>query len=179
MIIDIILIILLIFSIIKGLRRGLVVAVFSIVAFIVGLAAAIKLSVVVAAYLKNSVNVSAQLLPVISFALVFLIVVILIRIGAKLIEKAVEAVMLGWANRIAGAVLYAGLYTFIFSVLLFFATQIKFINDSTINESKTYSYIKPLGPLVIENTGKIIPWFKNMFIELEDFFGRFSTQHPE
>ena len=179
MLIDIILVVLLIMGIIKGLRRGLIVAIFSMVTFIVGLAAALKLSVVVAERLKDSVNVSAQWLPVISFALVFLLVVILIRLGAKLIEKAVKAVMLGWANKIGGAVLYAGLYILIFSVLLFFAAQLKFINENTLHQSKTYSYIKPLGPLVIDNTGKLIPWFKNMFIELEDFFGRFSTQHPE
>ena len=51
MIIDIIVVIILILAAIKGFRQGLIVALFSVIAFIVGLAAAIKLSVVVAGLL--------------------------------------------------------------------------------------------------------------------------------
>jgi uncharacterized protein YqeY len=75
MIIDILVLIFLVMAVIKGLRRGLIVAVFSIFAFIAGIAAAMKLSVVVAGYLKDSVNISAKWLPFISFAVVFIGVV--------------------------------------------------------------------------------------------------------
>ena len=64
MIIDIVLLILTIGAIVKGLQRGLVVAVFSLIAWIVGLAAAMKLSAVVADRLKDSVNLSARWLPI-------------------------------------------------------------------------------------------------------------------
>ena len=67
---------LLILAIIKGYQKGLIIAIFSIIAFIVGLAAALKLSTVVAAYLKDSISISAKWLPFIAFALVFFIVVI-------------------------------------------------------------------------------------------------------
>src|SRR5688500_10619371 len=100
MIIDILVLIMLVFAVIKGLRRGLIIAVFSILAFIVGIAAAMKLSVVVAGYLKDSVNVSAKWLPVLAFILVFVAAVLLIRLVAKLLEKSVEMVMMGWANKI-------------------------------------------------------------------------------
>ena len=87
MIIDIIVAVILILAIIKGYRQGLIVAFFSLIAFIVGLAAALKLSVVVAGYIGKAVNVSDKWLPIISFAVVFLIVVLLVRIGAKFIQK--------------------------------------------------------------------------------------------
>ena len=58
MIIDIIVAVILILAIIKGYRQGLIVAFFSLIAFIVGLAAALKLSVVVAGYIGKAVNVS-------------------------------------------------------------------------------------------------------------------------
>jgi membrane protein required for colicin V production len=89
MIIDIIVAIILILALIKGLRQGLIVALFSVIAFIIGLAAAMKLSVVVAGYIGKAVNVSDKWLPIISFAVVFLIVVILVRLGAKFIQKSV------------------------------------------------------------------------------------------
>ena len=178
MIIDIIVAIILILAAIKGFRQGLIVALFSVVAFIVGLAAAMKLSVVVADYIGKAVNVSDKWLPIISFAVVFLIVVILVRLGAKFIQKSVEMAMLGWVNRIGGILLYAALYILIFSVLLFYAEQLSFIKPETIKESVTYEYIQPWGPKLMDGLGKIIPVFKGMFEDLEDFFDGVSKQVP-
>ena len=178
MIIDIIVAIILILAVIKGFRQGLIVALFSVIAFIVGLAAAIKLSVVVAGYIGQAVNVSDKWLPIISFAVVFLIVVILVRLGAKFIQKTVELAMLGWVNRLGGILLYAVLYVLIFSILLFYAEQLSLIKPETIKESVTYEYIQPWGPKLMDGLGKIIPVFKGMFEDLEDFFDGVSKQVP-
>ena len=178
MILDIIVAVILILAIIKGYRQGLIVALFSFIAFIIGLAAALKLSVVVAGYIGKAVNVSDKWLPIISFAVVFLIVVLLVRLGAKFIQKTVELAMLGWVNRVGGILLYAGLYILIFSVLLFYADQMNFIKPETKTGSVTYSYIQPWGPKLMEGLGKIIPIFKGMFEDLEDFFDSVSKQVP-
>lgn len=176
MIIDVIFCILLVIAIIKGFQKGFLLAVFSLVAFIIGLAAAIKLSTVVAGYIGQEVKVSDKWLPVISFIVVFIIVMILVRLGATLIEKAFEVARLGWLNRLAGILLFVILYTLIYSVLLFYADQIQLLKRETINSSATYNYIKPLGPKVIEAFGVIIPIFKNMFTELEIFFDHISEK---
>lgn len=178
MIIDIIVAIILILAAIKGFRQGLIVALFSVIAFIVGLAAAIKLSVVVAGYLGKNVNVSEKWLPIISFAVVFLIVVILVRLGAKFIQRTVELAMLGWINRIGGILLYAALYILIFSIVLFYAEQLSLVKPETIKASVTYEYIQPWGPKLMDGLGKIIPVFKGMFEDLEDFFDSVSKQVP-
>lgn len=179
MIIDIILFIILVLAVIKGYHRGFIVAVFSIVAFIIGLAAAIKLSAVVAGYVGNAVNVSGKWLPILSFAIVFLAVVLLVRLGANLIQKGAQMAMLGLINRLAGILLYAVLYIFIFSIILFYADQVKLVKPETKQSSIAYPYIKPLGPKVIDGFGKIIPIFKNMFTDLQDFFGGVSERIPE
>ena len=178
MIFDIIVAVILILAIIKGWQRGLIVALFSVIALIVGLAAAIKLSVVVAGYIGNAVKVSDKWLPVISFAVVFLIVVLLVRLGAKFIQKTVELAMLGWLNRLGGILLYAGLYILIFSILVFYADQLGFIKPETKSQSVTYAYIEPLGPKLMDWIGKIIPLFKDMFSDLQDFFDSVSKQVP-
>jgi membrane protein required for colicin V production len=178
MIIDIIIIMALIFAAIKGYQRGLIVAIFSVLGLIVGLAAAIKLSTVVAGYIGKSVKVSDQWLPIISFAVVFLIVVLLVRWGAILIQKSVQFAMLGWINRLGGILLYIAVYILIFSVIIFYANQMELIKPETKNASVSYSYIQPWGPKVIDGFGKIIPVFKGMFNELQDFFGNVSSQVP-
>ena len=176
MILDLVFAVLIILAAIKGYQRGLIVGIFSFIALIIGLAAAIKLSAVVADYLGKAVKISDQWLPVISFAIVFLIVVLLVRLGANAIQKAAETIMLGWVNRIGGMVLYIALYITIFSVILFYAEQIKIIQPATKDRSVTYSYIQPLGPKAINGIGSAVPAFRNMFADLENFFGGISKK---
>jgi membrane protein required for colicin V production len=178
LIIDIIFAVWMVMAIFKGFQKGLIVAVLSIVAFIIGIAAALKLSAVAAGWLGETTNINAKWLPLASFILVFLIVVLAINRGAKLIEKAVELAMLGWVNKAAGILLYMALYTLIFSVLLFFAEQLNIFTDQTIAESVTYVYISPLGPKVIEMIAVVIPVFKNVFAELQAFFENLSSRLP-
>ncbi|MBN8878539.1 MAG: CvpA family protein [Sphingobacteriales bacterium] len=170
MLLDVIFAILLVFAVIKGFQRGLIVGVFSFVAVIVGLAAAIKLSAVVAGYLGETVNVSKQWLPFLSFLLVFIVVVLLIRLGANLLQASVEAVMLGWANRLGGILFYVAIYTIVYSIILFYAIQLKLLQPETAENSTVYSVIATWGPGIMDAIGAVIPFFKNMFIELENFF---------
>jgi membrane protein required for colicin V production len=170
MILDLIYVVIVILAIFHGYRRGLIVGLFSLVAVIIGLAAAMKLSIVAGGYISRVINISKEWLPIISFAVVFLLVVLLIRWGAGAIQKMVEMVMLGWANKIGGILFYVAIYTIVFSVLLFYAEQMKLLQPETINKSVIYSFVQPLGPKVINGLGSIIPVFKNMFGELEQFF---------
>ncbi len=170
MLLDLIYAVILVLAILHGFRRGLVLGLFSLVAVIIGLAAAMKLSLVAGEYIGKVINISEEWLPVISFAVVFLVIVLLIRLGARAIEKTVEMVMLGWVNKIGGIIFYAAIYTIIFSVLLFYAEQMKLLQPETINKSVTWSFVQPWGPKVINGIGSIIPIFKDMFGELEKFF---------
>ncbi len=170
MLLDIIFAVIIVLAILKGYQKGLVVGLFSLVTVIVGLAAAMKLSTVVAGYIGKAVKVSDQWLPIISFAVVFFIILLLIRLGARAIEKTVELVMLGWVNKVAGVIFFAAIYTTVFSVLLFYTEQMKIIQPETIKTSVTYSFVQPWGPKAIDGFGTVIPIFKDMFEQLEQFF---------
>ncbi|MBS1732999.1 MAG: CvpA family protein [Bacteroidetes bacterium] len=176
MLIDAIFALLLVLACIKGYRKGLIVALFSVIAFIAGLAAALKLSAVVADRLSTSITASGKWLPVISFISVFLIVVLLVNLAGNMIQKSVEAIMLGWVNRLGGIIIYLLIYSIIFSVFLFYAEQLHFIKAETIDESKSYALMQPLGPAVIDNLGRILPFFRDMFTQLEDFFEKVSDK---
>jgi membrane protein required for colicin V production len=176
MLIDIIFTVLLLIALVKGYQKGLIIAVFSIIAFITGLAAALKLSVVVADYLKDSVSISAKWLPFSAFVIVFFLVVILVRLGGKLIEKTFQAVMLGWLNQIGGILLYAAIYLIILSIFIFYAEKLQLIQPAAIESSLTYNFIQPWGPEVMDNFGKLIPPFKDMFKELSVFFNSISNK---
>lgn len=175
MIIDVAVAAILLMAIIKGYQRGLIVALFSVLAFIAGIAAALKLSSTVAVWLGESTNLGARWLPFVSFCIVFLGVVILVRLGASFIEKAVQLVLLGWLNKTLGILLYLFLYTVILSAFLFYAQKLHVFSDAVVNESVTFNYIAPWAPGVIDGLGSLLPLFKNMFDELGTFFSNMQS----
>jgi membrane protein required for colicin V production len=170
MLLDIIFLVILVLAVIKGYQRGLILGVFSLVAIIIGLAAALKLSAAVAGYIGQAINVSDRWLPVISFVVVFFLVLLSIRWGARLLQKTVEVTTLGWVNRLGGIMLYAAVFIIVYSILLFYAGQLNLLKPDTIRHSATYSFVKPWGPKVINGLAGLIPFFKDMFTQLESFF---------
>jgi membrane protein required for colicin V production len=171
MVIDLVFFLTMILALFKGLRKGFILGIFSLLAFIIGLAAALKLSAVVADYLQKNVITDSRWLPVLSFILVFIVVILLVGLGARLIKKAIDFAMMGWLDRLGGMVLYIIIYTIIFSVILFFAEKLHMLQPQVIASSFVYRYVVPWGPKVINNLGNIIPFFKGMFLQLESFFG--------
>lgn len=177
MIIDVIFLLLLVFAIFKGVSRGFVVAIFSFLAIIIGVAAAMKLSYFVANWLQHSFNTGKQWLPFLSFIIVLICVIILVRLVANIIQRAINIAMLGWLNKLGGIILFVLLYISVYSVFLFYLSGMNIIKPETIAASHTYSFIEPFGQKVVNVIGDIIPVFKNLFQQLSDFFGRFAADH--
>lgn len=173
MIIDAISFLLLLMAIFKGWRKGFVVALFSFLAFVVGLIAALKLSAATAKWLEGTVNVSAKWLPVLAFLLVFIVVIVVVNLLAKILEQTVEWAMLGWLNKAAGILLYMMFYVFTWSIILFYLGKTNLLSAKTIGQSHSYPIIAPWGPRIVETVADWIPAFRNMFEELSRFFGLF------
>ena len=176
MAIDTLFFILMALAVFKGYSKGFIIALFSVAGFILGLAAAIKLSAWVATALSGTFNANSKWLPVISFLLVFIGVMLLINLGARLIQGGMEMAMLGWLNRLAGAALYVLLYGIIFSVFLFYAVQLNVFSKDAISASVIYPYLQPLAPQIIDGLGAVLPWFKDMFATLQQFFENIPGQ---
>ncbi|MEN9684852.1 MAG: hypothetical protein RLZZ28_638 [Bacteroidota bacterium] len=170
MVIDIIFLLLMSFALIKGYRNGFVVAIFSFLGIIIGLAAAMKLSAIVAGWLKESTHIAAGWLPFLSFLLVMVGVIVLVRLGALFLQSAMELVLLGWLNKLSGILLYAAVFTTMYSVTIFYIEKMHWLKPETMQASYCYAFIRPWGPKAINLFGAIIPWFKGMFEELSQFF---------
>ena len=176
MLIDIIVLVLCGIALFKGLRKGFVLAVFSLLSFVIGLAAALKLSALVAVYLGRNINVAEKWLPFLAFILVFIVVILLVRLGARVIEKFLQLAMLGWLNKLCGVALYVILYLIILSIVLFYAEQLNLIRKQTVTASISYPVLSPLGPKVINWLAAVVPVFENMFLQLQQFFGQLPAQ---
>lgn len=167
---DVVFLIILIISLIKGAMQGIVLALFSFIGWLAGLAAALKLSSVVAVYLQEHSSISGRWLPILSFILVFIVVILLVRLAAKALEGVLKMALLGWVNRLGGALLYAMIQTVIFCVVLYYIDRMGLLSNDTKSNSFFYNIAASMAPVVIDIIGGIIPAIKNIFLELENFF---------
>jgi membrane protein required for colicin V production len=175
MILDLITLGILILAVFKGISKGLLVAVFSLLAFVVGIAAALKLSAVTANWLEGSVNVSARWLPLIAFLLVFIIVVIIVNKTGQLLEKTVEWAFLGWLNKSGGILFFSLLYLLFWSVILFYLGKMNIITEKQMEQSVTYPVIAPWGPQSMKWIAQAVPVLKDVFEDIQRFFERLSN----
>lgn len=168
--IDIVFCILLFWGTYQGYRKGLIKALFSVLGFFVALAAATKLSSVVAAYLSSHFKEQYVWMPLLSFVLVFAIVILLFLFIGKLLQKTGEVVMLGWLNRLGGILIYIFIYTTAMSVVLFYLTKMNVLSESILRSSFAYPLLQPFGPLVVEKLSYVLPFLKGCFEQLSFYF---------
>ena len=116
---DIILILPLVWGAYRGFRNGFIIELCTLAALILGIWGAIHFSDWVAEYLVQQVDIERKYLPMVSFALTFLGIVIAINLLAKLLTTLLKAVALNGINRLAGLVFGVVKWSFLLSVLLF------------------------------------------------------------
>lgn len=158
------------FFLFRGYKRGLILALFSVVALVVGIAAAMKLSGTLVELLAQNHPKLAFWIPLLAHLIVFLAVAWLIHLMARLLQKSFEMLAMGWINRLLGVILYGILFCLAFSVILWVITQMALLPADVISHSRTYSVLNPLAPKVFGAIGKVFPFVKNEFNNLSQLF---------
>lgn len=115
---DIIIIIPVLWSIYKGFTKGFVIEVASVGALLLGIYGSIKFSGFASSFISDNTDLSESYVPIVSFAVTFLVIVIGVKLLANLIDKLVKAVALGFFNRIGGAAFGVVKSVLILSVVL-------------------------------------------------------------
>lgn len=179
MILDVIGIILIVLFFIRGYMKGFILAAFSVLAILLGIICALKLSSAFAAWMLARGYVSSGWVQVVSYVLLFIVVVIIVRLIGKLLEKALEALMLGILNRLTGGLLFAFLGAVLWSSLLWIGSHMHIITPELIASSHTYAWLSRLAPWVFEQAGQLLPFAKNTFSNLEHYFDSLNQKLPE
>jgi len=177
MAIDVTGLILVILFFIKGYSRGLVVALFSFIAIFLGITLSLKFSHALAEWLLAKGWVNSGWALVLSYVIMFTAVVLLVRIVARLIQKSMEMVMLGMLNRIGGGVLYVLLGAILWSTLLWLGEQLHVITSSMTAGSMTFAFFTKLAPILFSVIGHLLPFVKDLFINLQHFFDHVNQNH--
>ncbi len=129
----------------KGFSSGLVRELASIIALIAGLYASFKFSDWVAVWINND-KIPHELY----FAITFFMVLVLVFIAGRFVEKIVKLVIPEILNNLAGALFGAAKIFVIFSALFFFINSIDtkqvLLTPKGKQESILYKYVEPVVP---------------------------------
>ncbi len=150
--IDIVILIIFLWSAYQGFTKGFIITIASLVALIIGIIGAIKFSGFTADLLSEKVDLNPETLNLIAFAITFILIVIATHIVARLADKLVKAVALGFVNRIAGILFNLLKTALIISIVLVILERIdekaSFIPRSETEKSALYMPLHSFAPLI-------------------------------
>jgi membrane protein required for colicin V production len=156
--IDLVIIILLILSVISGFTDGFVKEVASLAALILGIWGAIKFSAFTAGKLYEWFDMSGQYVGIIAFLVTFLVIVVIIHFVGILADKFINAIALGFLNRILGMVFgllkSVLILSVIFVVLNALDERHPFLPKEKIEESRFYNTISDIAPAIFPVIGE-------------------------
>ena len=151
---DIIIAIILILFAIGGWRNGIIKEAFSLVAFILGIYGALKLSDWVGGLLGKLINVSPEWMSVISFIIVFIALALLISWLGNLISDLFASMNLGLVDKLGGLVFGIAQGFLLVGVLIllldFFGIK-DVLNKETREGSKLYKTSEQVATWIYDN----------------------------
>lgn len=102
---DIVLLILFLFPLIQGLRKGFVSQVMGLISVVFGLWAAFKFSAVFSQWLGPQIGGSGLGVQIIAFIVILILVVAIVNLLGKGITGLIKIALLGWVDRLLGLIL--------------------------------------------------------------------------
>ena len=153
-VLDVIIGIVLILFAITGLRKGLIVEAFYLASFVFGAYGAMHFSDAVADWMSDFINVSEDYLTIISFIVTFIIVLVLVRFLGRIISRLLEAISLGFLDKIGGFIFGVLKGTLLVSVIVmimnvFGASDL--INNDLRKSSKLYTLTDSIANTIYDN----------------------------
>jgi len=145
----------------KGFKNGFVIEATSLAALLFGVFGAYRFSGYTSELLIKQFNLQTEYLSLISFAITFIIIVILIHFLGRLLNKLINAVALGFLNKLSGLVFGIAKYAFIISILLGLMNRFDKEQKLIKPEMRTQS-------LLYEPLSEFAPWVFP-YLNLEDF----------
>lgn len=172
---DIIIAVLLLLFAIKGFRNGIIRETFSLAGFVIGIFGAIKLSNTVGEKLANTIELSPELLSIISFILVFVILTIVIELIGKLISNLVQALSLGFIDKLGGILLGIAKGLLIIGILIntlsFFGLKDD-IDKETREKSVLYKSAEDVADWLYENKGIWMEKLEKGYEQTEEYLDK-------
>lgn len=156
--IDILLCIPLVWGLYKGFTKGLIIEAATLAAFSLGIWGGITFSDYIAQKITEGFGWQSPYLPIISFAITFLAIIIVVYFIAKMVQRMVDGMALSAINKIGGAIFGSLKFALIMSVIIFMIDAVEesypMISFKTKEKSLLYRPVGKIAPTLIPALNK-------------------------
>ncbi|MDB0027255.1 CvpA family protein [Flavobacteriales bacterium] len=151
---DIVIVTPLLYGLIKGFTNGLIKEITGLLGLIIGVYVAINFSFYLHPKFEEVIGGYEHSIPIIAFATLFIVSVLMIKILGYIIDKLTKALALGFVSRILGAIFGFLKVVVIFSFLLAIVTDYYLIDKNTQEKSVMLKPIQELSELITPEINK-------------------------
>jgi len=159
-----------IIAILQGYRNGLIKAVISFFSLMIGLILAFQFAGWVANFLKEHTKIASHWLPFISFLVILVLVLIILKFISGVLQQTAEWLLLGWLNKVLGIALYGFIYFTMLSAVIYFLQVLGVIQVAEMKDSYTYTYLQKWWPYCMGKAAIWIPSIKSSFTTFSNPF---------
>lgn len=175
---DIIIVIVVGYFVIRGIQRGFVTMFSAIVGFIAALIVATGMMGSVGRLLQEHLRFGKGAAYLTAYIILFVAVVLLFKLAAKIVVKLFTLTSTRWVDRIGGAVFGLFIGVLVLSVILAIISFFSFTDRLLPEEEKSllYPYVKESYPIVYNVLIKLKPAAKTFQGILDDILGGKSEE---
>ncbi len=141
MIIDILFAGVLGYGIYVGFSNGIIKTIFTVLSFAIGFLVTANFHEQVTDLLKDLFNYHNPMMIFAGIFITFFITMLLLRLIGKQIENIFKTAKINFLNQILGGVVMAGLFTIVFSTIVWFLVEARVLNNQ-VADSKTYPILQ-------------------------------------
>ena len=152
----------------KGFRKGLIIEVVTLLAFAVGIYGAMHFSEFTAEHLQDFVEINPKYLNTVAFVLTFILLVIVVNLIGKALTKLLDAMELGFLNKLFGFVFGVAKGVLLCSILVMVLNNFQLIGvvkPEVREQSKLYPYIEETVPYVYRGFDLVRDYAKEVLPE--------------
>lgn len=146
----------------KGIKKGFVLELTSLLGLIIGIVGGIYFFDFGKAILERHFDIDEKYLPVLAFVCLFVSIVLIVSLTGKILDKFLKMVALGGLNRAAGALFGLLKMAVILSIVLMFVHRmqglIPFISKEQTEKSILYKPIRLFVPALLPHIDAIEGW---------------------
>lgn len=165
---DFILLAPILFGAYQGYKKGFVLEIIAIISFILAIIGGFKLMHWGMDFLDQYFDISGNLLPFISFIVIFIAIIVLINLVGKIFKKIIDLTLLGAVDNLAGAILSALKWVLGISIILWLSASFGLdISEDWTEESLLFEPVISFAPNFISFITDYIPFAHDLFEHIQ------------
>jgi len=173
---DIIILVILVLGAYSGFKKGLILELIAIVAFILAILGGFKLLHFGMEYVSKMYDGFGNLLPFVAFLVLFVLILVAVNMIGKFLKKLIDWTPLGILDNFAGALIGAAKFALAISILLWVMSSLNInMPDYVTKNSRVLPYVSDFASQVGDFISSIFPSFDSFIKTLEELFETFTS----